>query len=503
MKKQILCVSLSAALIFLMLHPMACSEEADVEKVALTLQERLAKAMPGDIVEADPGTYYGPFTIPIGVTLKSTDAGGVRLVYDKPGYVVKMESYASPPTAIEDISIESKASVAVMLVGDKCASLKQIGIKCYKGFGLAGENLSEISMNTVSLSGQIANLNSISYPIDPNVYPAIGMVFSSVADVQLEEVDITGFAGFAAIMNDTSGSWASSEIADNIGVGILLDGGNVIMNDLDIIRVENCKLSSCTFSNQVYALAAVGGNNLTSSNLGITNNGGIGLFMHQSTGEFVDLNVSDNKKIGVWLQEVSGSGERKGFSLKGTNNTIEGNLGAALVAHSSGDIEIEDASLSTTLMYPISETEIGSGDWADGIHVVNLAGDLSLRRLTMDNNERIGVLLHGKTDETASITIEGLTISGEGEYGFRAQGGIDRESAWDDEMDVDEPLAENDAALTIDMKESSPRTTLPSVSFISEKGLIGDDGLIDDTGQLVGNRRIEQNGVIKESSSDE
>ena len=476
----------------------ACANEGDAEIIAKTLQERLADALPGDIIEAEPGTYPGPFEIPEGVTLKATAAGGVRLVFDETGYVVKMHSYDSPPTSLQDIDIESKASVAIMMVGNNDVMLKNIEVKCFKGFGLAAENLSGISMDTVDLVGRIDQTNSISYPIDPKVYPAIGVIFSSVADVQMQGVDISGFAGFGAIMNATSGSWASSKIADNIGVGVLLDGGNVVLNNMDISRIENCKQLNCSSSNEVYALATVGGNVLTSTNLNIIDNGGIGLFMYQSSGELADLDVSDNKKMGIWLQEVSGSGVRKGFSLKGENNTIENNLGAALVAHSSGDIEIEDTSLSTTLLYPISETELGSEDWADGIQVVNLAGDLSLKRLTMDNNERIGLLLHGKANENATITIEDLVISGGGEFGFRAQAGIERENAWDSEMDIEETLAENDVALVSDMKESSPRTTLPSVSFISEKGLIGDDGLIDDTGQLVGNHLVEQNGVIQE-----
>ena len=249
----------------------------DAEKVSNALRDRLARANPGDIVLAEPGTYYGPFEIPRGVSLKTTGDGSVKLVYDKPGFVVKMHSYDDPPTSIQDVEIESDASVAIMLVGDKDVVLNNLDVTCYKGFGLAAQDVASASLTNLRLSGHIDQADSVSYPIDPNTLPAVGMAFSSARNVQMSGVDVSGFAGFGAILNDTTGSWASSLIEDNIGVGVFLDGSDMTMNEVDIAHVENCKLISCSASNQVFALSATGGSSLTSSNLRIEENEGIGL----------------------------------------------------------------------------------------------------------------------------------------------------------------------------------------------------------------------------------
>ena len=157
----------------------------------------------------------------------------------------------------------------------------------------------------------------------------------------------------------------------------------------------------------------------------------------------------------------------------------------------------------STALLPISTGEVSVTEWGDGIHAVELAGTIAMKRLQLANNERIGVLLSGSTEEEATVEIEEISITGSGTYGFRAQAGIERDATWDEELTIDETLEENDASLAEDLAITIPQSVMPSLGLVMDQGLIGNKGLIAETGELTGSFQIQNNGAIGETDAGE
>ena len=473
----------------------SCGKETNIEKIATSLEDRLRNAIAGDIVEAENGTYYGSFLIPAGVTLKAKENGKVLLVYDEAGFVVKMETGGDIPTKLLGVAIESQADVALMLVGAGEAEIKDSSIVCYRSFGLLADSLSSLTLNNLDLQAQVSDLSALSYPIDPALYPAIGLITSGIGNFTAEALTVSSFAGFAAIFSETSGQWLEGAVMDSIGVGILVEKGSMQFNGISISNIKNCINTTCSMLNQVYGLAAVNGAALITDGLIISDNDGIGLFQDHSGGAHSNLSVENNSMPGVWLQDV-GASESTSFSISGSENSLASNGGAGLVAHRSGRISLSETQVSSSFEIPITKDDSSSEFWADGLQLVDLNGDVSLQNLTLNDNARIGLLLSGVADTQPEITITDVTITGNGRYGFRAQSGMISNPEWQDQMTIDETLKNNDAALTIDLAVSDILSLRPSAAAISEKGLIGDNGLIDTEGRPRGEEKVNANGEL-------
>ncbi len=86
------------------------------EGPAVALDAALAEAEAGDTVVAEPGTYTGPLTVPAGVTV--CGSAEVEIEGDGDNFVLRVASDSGLTTAVYSLSIVSRASEAVLVVGD-------------------------------------------------------------------------------------------------------------------------------------------------------------------------------------------------------------------------------------------------------------------------------------------------------------------------------------------------------------------------------------------------
>ena len=488
-----------AVLVFVFAWSEGCSSDSDSEQIAKTLQERLNEALPGGIVEADEGIYEGQFTIPEGVMLRAKETGTVILTNDKPGFTVKMVPYHNPPTALEGVHVHSSGSLGILTAGDGLVRIEQVTVFCNKGIGLAADGLTGLVVDQSTFTGESSSTNDLRYPIDPKNYPAIGFVISKVKELLLDEVSVNGFTGIASILQDTQGQWKTGGVVDNIGIGILVDGGAIDLENLTVERTTNCEHISCAIENQVYGIAAINSAHLTTTSVTTRENDGIGLFHHRATGHHTGLQASNNKHAGVWLQYIDGNLNEPGISIGGAANVIRANGGGAVVILESGGIILANAELAKTSLITIPNTEdceLCNNTIGDGVHIVNLKDDLSFRNLLISDNTRVGVLLSGN-EAQASVGMQNVQITGEGNYGLIAQDGFDREEYANnqEEVDIDDNLAENDITFTGGLDVAVP-IAIPSVGEIADRGLVGDEGIVDDEGRLGSGSLVGKNGSL-------
>lgn len=481
-------------LVLLMTIASACSSESDSQTIAESLADRLANALPGDIVEAEPGVYDGPFTVPPGVTLTAKEPGTVSIVGEDEGFVIKLESYDDPPTELSNIDISSLTDVGIVVGGNQAAKVKDVKVTTASGMAFVGEGLDELTLESVELVGKRDSRYDIEYPIDPAILPAAGLVLSGVSSLDLKEVDISGFSGFAAILDESQGSWSGGTMQDNVGLGLFQQGGEMLLDDLSIVTTSNCFALGCAVQNQVYGLAVTGGGILRSSGLSVSDNDGIGMFLHQSASSHEALQAKGNSHAGLWIQDTEGQENTSALEITGQDNDLSDNAGGGVVLLNTGNLNISNTQIKKTVSLPVSCGETCWFPMGDGIHASKLSGDLSLSSVTLSDNTRVGLLLSEISEGQPEISMENVQITGETGNGLITQSGIESSEDWD--VAVSETLAANDALVTDPLETAAEIEAVPSAQSIQVNGLLGEQGLIDDQGKLQHSVRVDRFGRL-------
>ena len=469
------------------------------------LLEALAGAGAGDVVVAAAGEYAGPVRVPPGVMLCALAGDEVKIVTGEAGTALKVETAAGEETVVENIDVSSAGGVAVMVIGEGSARLRKMTVTSLAGFGLAAEGPDELRLEEVSVGGPVTNPFDVEYPIDPRVFPTIGIAMADIASLRMSGVVVRGFAGFGAVFYKVSGSWQGGGVSETVGVGVLQDGGSLDIRDVAIRKVDNCRTVRCSHYNMVFAYALIGGGVLDSVNFSLVNSKGIGLFQEKATSAHENLRISENRYIGVWLQEVNGEGEGGGFRFSGAETLISTNGGGGVFALNSGGVLLEDGRIEETAEVMLPQEEITSEPWADCVQVNNVDESVALRvtlrdiEVDTDNeagNGRVGVLLSGLRGENGKIEVQGLRISGSQGNGLITQSGIEREESWTVSYS-NSGMEASDLAFEDVLETASALVGRPASGPLRTGGLIGEDGLVAEDGLIDGEKGlIGENGRI-------
>lgn len=472
--------------------------EVVCDDAGVAISEGLAGATAGDLVVVAPGSYTGSFVVPAGVTVCASTTGEVTLIYDGDGPLLRVETDNGLVTTVSSFTLESAASEGVLTSGQGAAVLDNLTINVSSGFGIASEGLLRLEIVSVQLQGQIDDANALRYPIDPTITPAVGIAVAHSDDVVIENTTISGFAGFGGLFVDVDGSWTQGSITDNYGVGLLQHGGTMSFSQLNIERTVNCRHASCAFENQVFGMAVVGDAHVETDRVQIADNRGIGLLQFQATGAHVDMGVTGNGYVGVWLQEVVSTNEDPAFSLVGDETLLDDNVGGGIFFLDSGSALLEDTAISGTNRIDIPVDVTSTRPMADSLQIRGLAGPLTLRRVDISSENdagdpRIGVLFDNITIDPSLITLEAVTVEGETGNGLVTQG-FDPPQTWD--IDVSEALQFADEHLEDLLNTAANIVGVPSAAIIHEDGLVGPNGIIHEDGSVNPNTQINENGQI-------
>ena len=482
------------------------------------LLNTLDTASPGDSYSVSSCALVGQISVPPGVTLIG-DASGVRsqITLSAHGEALTVNSLAGLTTNVSGFDVYSEASVATLLMGDGEISLSNMDILSRSGFGLIADGLSSLTASNLQFTGLIEDPSAIQYPINPRDFPAIGVAAFNVHSLLFDDVNISGFSGFGSVISQVNGTWGNSLIDENLGVGLLLNGGTMNIENTTISNTDNCPHISCALNNQVFALAVTSPDNLEaidpggilgtetilySSGLTLSDNGGIAYFQDgDGTVSVHDggLLIEHNEQVGIWLQDISGSLDAPAFQISSDGASLEDNGGVALFAGHSSGISIENTSLNCTQLMPTIVEGRGSIDMGDGMQIVQLGGALSLNGVDIAsdnaaNNARVGLLIDGDLSGLNDVSMNNIQITGDGGLGMILQNGALTDGEWD--IDVDESLSENDASFDGTLEVASNISTSPSANLTGSGGLIGSTGLVDEQGNLGSNVSIQEGGVL-------
>jgi hypothetical protein len=134
---------------------------------------------------------------------------------------------------------------------------------------------------------------------------------------------------------------------------------------------------------------------------------------------------------------------------------------------------------------------------ADGIQIAELSGGLLLRDVRLSDNARVGLLLEGDLPTGAPLSVTGVEISGAGQFGLILPQGQDPPAGW--QVTRSPALSEADAGFTGRLEAASPRGLIPGVALVRDRGLLGEGGLLSDSGEIREMTRVADRGLTPEN----
>lgn len=462
------------------------------------LRSALGAARAGTTVRLSGSAYEGSFEVPAGVVVEGAE--GV-VVTASGGAAFRLHTAAGAGrTALRGVTLISSGG-GLIAFGDGEVEIEDVVLQAATGFGLAGHGLGLATLRRVRLVGPVTDetLGELGETIDASATAILGLGFSS-SNVTLEDVELTGFAGFGAIFLDTDGSWTGGRVAGCVGTGILVEGGQLELED---VVVEDGKVGRKIGFNILSNGVAVGADAILRTNrVSIRRIYGLGLFQHGGMSQHLDLEVTENVRSGIWLQEAPGTPDAPALTISGASS-FAGNHGVALYLRRPGGVVVEGATISSTISRPMGvEGSDALVDVGDGIQLTGGSGALSVLRTRLEANARVGLLVDGSGAADANYRFEEVTVTGAGAaYGFLTQAGTPERGSFAG-VSVDADAESRDgAAVTegIQLAIGAPVGGGATVGFINEvRTFVGSGGLISEEGQLDGASGVNEAGFINE-----
>lgn len=383
------------------------------------LIEALAGAGEGDEISVGACTLEGNFLIPRGVGLSGE--GAASILRSDSGVTVRLDTLAGAQAArVEAIEIRSSGQAALHAFGSGAAIVRGVEVEVELGLGVVGEALASFEVRDVSIAGPVNDANIFNLPDIPTSTESgtHGLVLIDVAAASLFDTNVRGFASFGALAIDTQLSWEGGEVRDNRAVGVMIEGGGATLNQLQVLDTKNgFRLIPA------YGVVASGGAVIESAGLRAENTEGVAIFQNTGSARHLDLEVRASRNAGVWSQFASA------VELSGT---IEMSRFAGVVSLETGTLMVHDAEIAATekVLHIIGETratEIG-----DGLEIRGPMQSVTLQNLSLENNERAGVLFDFEGAGVPALSLSGVTVTVTStiEAAVVAQGGVPP-AGWD------------------------------------------------------------------------
>jgi hypothetical protein len=391
----------------------------------------LAAAVDGETVSMGSCRATGDVTVPSGVVFRG-----------EPGSVLAGRVTLEPGSTLAGITIETGGVVASGTEGS--VTIENVTVEMETGVAVRIDGLGA-DLSDVTLTGTVTADNATDVPTMPttDVWPTHGLLLvdagSATSPVELENVDVSGFARFGALFRNSHVAWRGGSASENLTVGAMAERGSITIEGVSFERnlqgVQPFPAFGAVFTDGV---------EVATTDALVSENEGYGLLQDDATVGHVDLVATNNGDAAVWVQ----SG--RSFMLAGEGSMLAGNLLAGVVLVETPNAMIQDATIDTSSLATRIDGETGMVQVGDGVHaVVESASGLVFDGLSMTGNERTGMLL-----DVADGSLEGavmdVTVDGSGEsLGVIGQGpsGLIPSGTWDAGVTRLGATAANDAAL--------------------------------------------------------
>jgi hypothetical protein len=460
------------------------------------LAAALAEAHNGDEVVIGPGCdITGAFDVPAGVILRGEVEAAVPTLRSPEGVnkPVLTLHVGTGTTSISNLRIVSSSNYGIVARGTGVGAidLKDLTVESTRGVAIGAEGLAAATLARLSLRGPhtAAELRRSNPAMaDPDATATHGLVIVRGGDVNLEGVDIQGFAVIGGVMIDDDITWSAGVIADNGLAGLLAHGGTATLTDLAIrgLRSPSAFPLDTSFDETrswtgppTFGAVFVGSTTVATSGVVVERGLHFGL-AHADGGTVTHdgLTVRQCGDTGVWAQDVLS------FTLRGTADLparLEANHFAGIMLYEPDTTTIADVQVVGTARGchrcgTLDEVESG-----DGIQVVWPKTSLDLHSVSLENNARIGLLLDLGGTAMPTMSVVDLSVTGAPTtFGAQAQNGAATDG-WDVGIERIGALGENDGTYRgppLPVGSRLPPKAFPSMSLLLRDGLVG---LIDPT----------------------
>ncbi|MBI2897995.1 MAG: hypothetical protein HYY06_30865 [Deltaproteobacteria bacterium] len=449
----------------------ACSDEPPPLCDAEELTDALESAGSGDTVRVGSCRVRGSFTVPAGVSL--TGAGrdvsileglsntvAVFLEPGNDGSATRLADLAVESDGPADLAVPSDGTFAIGARGDGqgVVALEAVDVRAQRGFGMGAQDLSDLEMTDVTLTGQVTPENAA---YSPDGWATHGLALLRIGEAALTDVTVTGFMEFGAALVETSTTWIGGGAPRNIGAGLSQWDGDADLQGLDL---------SETLERGIEFTAAAGifssGARVESVGLVVNDGQAYGLFHDNASAAHVDLVANDNDWPAASAQFCTS------FEISGSAGELARNGQAGLTVIESTTVAVAGARIAETTPF-LTLLQVGDeqvqDEMADGLQIVGPIETLTLQRLVVANNGRVGILIDLK-EGGADIGTSDVTVEGTGEQlgAIAQQGNVP--DGWDSGVTRQGATAENDPARTemMGVKQIIDPEQLPQLGAIEE-----------------------------------
>jgi hypothetical protein len=424
MHKSLLCLA-----VLLSGLTVACGDDggsAEVASDAAALHKALEGAGSGDIVQLGAGSFEGSFVVPAGVTLAGDPGGGSILKFSGEGPVLEVPTAAGSTTVVKNLAVEGGTGGGIEADGGGAIRLDDVQVTVSGAVGVKLEALSQVTVQDLDITGNVTEAEKDGIPVDPDPqrYAVVGLALVQVGQADLGNLTAQGFAAYGVILYESPSTWDGGEVHHLVGTGIQAAGAvEVTLKNLNVHHVWQ---GATPFGYGVVASHEV---NLVTENLTIEDNGLAGILIDHATGTHIDIKVKRNGNRGIWIQHCTPKDRLAGsaaVTFQGTGNHLDDNAGVGFGVFQSQGISLQNAQINNTKKITMVALGAGEAQIGDGIEIIG-SDDLEFSDVTLDNNERAGVVVDGRTPELpesdTTVDFVNVEISGDGDRGFASQNG--------------------------------------------------------------------------------
>jgi hypothetical protein len=386
------------------------------------LEAALGRAGPGDTVRVGACRITGAFTVPAGVTIAGQGPEASVIVAEEGGLAIELIPGTEATRAV-DLSVESNGRIAVLARGSGRISLERVDVQAMKGVALGAEGLEGLTLTDVTLDGPVTPENADELPFEWTAEDTAthGLFIVSVEAAELNDVTSRGFAGFGAAIGDSGVTWRGGGVSDNLGTGLLVQGGTATLDGVALRHTFQKSMSLGVAYGGVFVAGAV----VETSGLEVSDGEQFGILHESATVRHIDLVARDNGDAALWAQHCPS------LEISGAATELRGNRLAGVVLIDPEEVTLRDAEIAVTTLAPYTVGESGLFDAGDGVHLVRPAGSVLMEGLSLEGNERVGVLVDLGDEEMEGVTFDGVTVNGsDDQLGVIVQNGTFPEG-WD------------------------------------------------------------------------
>jgi hypothetical protein len=380
-----------------------------------------AAMMKGGIVEVGECTVSGSLDVPAGVTLRGRSQER-SIILGSMGQAAVLVHADGAATRIADLKVESRGPAGVLARGTGELALSDVSVQTAIGIGVGIENVETLDLSALVIAGPVTSANAVSIPngVTPSESGTHGLVLLNIGKGTLENVSISGFASIGALIVDSTVTWQTGSASDNLALGLDVDGGDATLKSLSICRTLQGGLLLPSFAAVFTSSASV-----SADGLQICDGQGYGALIDGGSGVFTNFSATGNGNAALWAQDTNR------LEVAGQ---LRDNRFAGIVLVDARSTLVHDATIDSTrkLTHIFHDggmpVEVG-----DGVQIVRSGDSTTLRDVTMNGNQRTGVLveLGGGTAMPQTFDHVTVTVSDGTQHAVVAQDGS-TPPGWDD-----------------------------------------------------------------------